>query len=163
VTAFPNVIFSGTVLQVRINPTTVQNVVTYDAVVQVHDTSGRLLPGMTAQVAIQVGQKLHALAVPIAAVLSRPLAAPGGGAGGRQGSGGAPAALPVAGAPGSMVTIWKLVEGKPTPLHVVIGLSDGKNLEIASGNVSEGDAIIVAQRRGGNGTSTGSGGTPLSR
>ena len=56
VTAFPNVVFSGTVKQVRINPTTVQNVVTYDAVLQVHDTSGRLLPGMTAQVTIQVGQ-----------------------------------------------------------------------------------------------------------
>src|SRR5208283_2185043 len=87
VTAFPNVVFTGTVLQVRINPTTVQNVVTYDAVVQVHDTSGRLLPGMTAQVTIQVGSKTHVLAVPIAAVLYRPLAAPtaaapGGGFGG---------------------------------------------------------------------------------
>ena len=87
VTAFPNVVFSGTVLQVRINPTTVQNVVTYDAVVQVHDTSGRLLPGMTAQVTIQVGKKTHVLAVPIAAVLYRPLAAPTAGAAGRLGRG----------------------------------------------------------------------------
>jgi HlyD family secretion protein len=159
VTAFPNVVFSGTVRQVRINPTTVQNVVTYDAVVQVHDTSGRLLPGMTAQVTIQVGKKTHVLAVPIAAVLYRPLAAPGAGAagsgpsgargGGGRTSGGAPAALPVAGAPGSKVTIWKLIEGKPAPLQVVIGLSDGKNLEITSEGVNEGDQIIVAQRRGG--------------
>src|SRR5208337_367199 len=135
VTAFPNVVFTGTVLQVRINPTTVQNVVTYDAVVQVHDTSGRLLPGMTAQVTIQVGSKTHVLAVPIAAVLYRPLAAPtagaaaaGGGFGGFgagivQSSGGA-ASQPVAGAPGSKVTIWKLVAGKPAPQQVVIGLSD---------------------------------------
>jgi HlyD family secretion protein len=178
VTAFPNVVFSGTVLQVRINPTTVQNVVTYDAVVQVHDTSGRLLPGMTAQVTIQVGKKTHALAVPIAAVLYRPLAAAGtgtGGAGPAGGgfgggptatSGGAPAALPVAGAPGSKVTIWKLVEGKPAPLQVVIGLSDGKNLEIISGGVQEGDQVIVAQRRGGanapsprNGAASGGGTT----
>jgi hypothetical protein len=65
-------------------------------------------------------------------------------------SGAAPGALPVAGAPGSKVTIWKLVEGKPSPLTVVIGLSDGKNLEITSG-VSEGDPIIVAQRRGNGG------------
>jgi HlyD family secretion protein len=161
VTAFPNVFFSGTVLQVRINPTTVQNVVTYDAVVQVHDSSGRLLPGMTAQVTIQVGKKTHVLAVPIAAVLYRPLAAPGAGAAGPgaggggfgagivQSSGGAPAGLPVAGAPGSKVTIWKLVEGKPVPQQVVIGLSDGKNLEITSEGVNEGDQIIVAQRRGG--------------
>jgi HlyD family secretion protein len=164
VTAFPNVVFSGTVLQVRINPTTVQNVVTYDTVVQVHDTSGRLLPGMTAQVTIQVGKKTHVLAVPIAAVLYRPLAAPtagaagpGGGFGGGggfgagvvQSSGGAAAALPVAGAPGSKVTIWKLIAGKPVPQQVVIGLSDGKNLEITSDGVQEGDRIIVAQRRGG--------------
>jgi HlyD family secretion protein len=164
VTAFPNVVFSGTVRQVRINPTTVQNVVTYDAVVQVHDTSGRLLPGMTAQVRIQVGKKTHVLAAPIAAVLFRPLAAPGaggassggagsggGGLGGRGGqtSGGAPAALPVAGAPGSKVTIWKLVEGKPVSQTVVIGLSDGKNLEITSSGVQEGDLVVVAQRRGG--------------
>ncbi len=40
VTAFPNRPFDGTVSQVRVNPTTVQNVVTYDAVVLVHDTSG---------------------------------------------------------------------------------------------------------------------------
>ena len=144
-TAFPNVVFSGTVLQVRINPTIVQNVVTYDTVVQVHDTTGRLLPGMTAQVTIQVAKKTHVLSVPIAAVLYRPLAAAGAGAGGS----GSPAGLPVAGAPGSKVTIWKLVGGKPVSLQVVIGLSDGKNLEITSKEVAEGDLIIVAQRRGG--------------
>ena len=157
VSAFPNVVFSGTVQQVRINPTTVQNVVTYDAVVQVHDTTGRLLPGMTAQVAVQVGKKTHVLIVPIAAVLYRPLAASkagsasGGSGGGRQ-SGGAPAALPVAGAPGSKVTIWSLVDGIPAPLQVVIGISDGKNLEITSDGVQEGDEVIVAQRRGGAST-----------
>ena len=143
VTAFPNVVFSGTVQQVRINPTIVQNVVTYNAVVQVHDTTGRLLPGMTAQVTIQVGKKSHVLSVPIAAVLYRPLAVPGSGA-----AGGASAALPVAGAPGSKVTVWKLIDGKPAPLQVVIGLSDGKNLEITSDGLNEGDLVIVAQRRG---------------
>ncbi|MGA2477534.1 MAG: efflux RND transporter periplasmic adaptor subunit [Spirochaetia bacterium] len=171
VTAYPNVVFAGTVKQVRINPTTVQNVVTYDAVLQIHDTSGRLLPGMTAQVTIQVGQRSHVLTVPIAAVLYRPLAAPtgGAGAGGPGGgvgfgasfvpSGGGPSASPVAGAPGSKVTIWKLVDGKPAPLQIVIGLSDGKNLEITSTNVQEGDMVIVAQRHGnGGGTATAPGG-----
>jgi HlyD family secretion protein len=134
--------------------------VTYDSVVQVHDTTGRLLPGMTAQVTIQVGKKTHVLAVPIAAVLYRPLVAVGagsgnagpGGAGGGSGrgqvSGGSPAALPVSGAAGSKVTVWKLVDGKPVPLQLVIGLSDAKNLEITSDGVHEGDLVIVAQRRG---------------
>jgi HlyD family secretion protein len=175
VTAFPNVTFPGTVQQVRVNPTTVQNVVTYDAVVQVHDTSGRLLPGMTAQVTIKVGQKSHVLSVPIAAVLYRPLAAPSGGGNSLTGGGGpgafatsgaAPISAPVAGAPGSKVTIWRLVDGKPAPLQVVIGLSDGRNMEITSSNLKEGDEVIVAQRRGNgngggrNGAGAGAGSSP---
>jgi hypothetical protein len=54
----------------------------------------------------------------------------------------------VAGAPGSKITIWKLVDDKPAPLQVVLGLSDGKNLEITSDNVHEGDMIIIAQQHG---------------
>ncbi len=160
VTAFPNHPFAGTVNQVRVNPTTVQNVVTYDAVVSVHDTSGMLLPGMTAQVNIEVGKRVHVLAVPIAAVLYRPLAAPsqaqgqasafGGGFGaGVVQSGAPPAGQAVAGAPGSQVTLWLLRAGRPFPMQVVIGLSDGKNIEISSGDLTEGDQVIVAQYRGG--------------
>jgi len=159
VTAFPNQPFAGTVSQVRVNPTTVQNVVTYDAVVSVHDTSGKLLPGMTAQVNIEVGTRPHVLAVPIAAVLYRPLAAPspsatsafgggGFGAGVVQSSGGPSAGQAVAGAPGSQVTLWLLRDGRPSPVQVVIGLSDGKNIEMRSGDIAEGDPVIVAQYRG---------------
>jgi HlyD family secretion protein len=160
VTAFPNVVFDGTVQQVRINPTVVQNVVTYDAVVQVHDTSGRLFPGMTAQVTIETGKRAHVLSVPIAAILYRPLAAPTGGAAGGlgggggfgagvvQSSGGAGGAA-VAGAPGSTVTVWVLRDARPTPTRVVIGLSDSANMEITSGNLAAGDPLVIAQRRGG--------------
>lgn len=158
VTAYPNVVFSGTVSQVRVNPSVVQNVVTYDAVVVVHDASGRLLPGMTAQVTIDVGKRTNVLAVPLAALLYRPLAAQGGSAGfgpaggGAFGAGvmqsGASTGTPVAGAPGSQVTVWALRNEHPSPVQVVIGLSDGKNVEISSGDLSAGDRIIVAQRRG---------------
>ena len=157
VTAFPNQTFMGTVQQVRINPIVTQNVVTYDAVVVVHDTSGRLLPGMTAQVSIAVGKRSHVPAVPISALLYRPLsgnasAGPAGafgfGAGLVQSSGGAPGAQAVAGAPGSQVTVWALEEGRPSPRRIVIGLSDGKNVEITSGDVQPGDPVIIAQRRG---------------
>jgi HlyD family secretion protein len=144
---------------VRINPTVVQNVVTYDAVVSVHDSTGRLLPGMTAQVTIAVGARTHVPAVPIAGVLYRPLAAPsggggvggfgGGGGGGFQSSGGAPGAQAVAGAPGSQVTVWVLQDGRPVPRRVIIGLSDTTSVEIASGPLNPGDPVIVAQRRGG--------------
>jgi len=145
VTAFPNVSFAGTVQQVRVNPTVVQNVVTYDAVVIVHDTSGRLLPGMTAQVAIDVGTRTHVLALPIAALLYRPLAA-GGAPSAAQGNGSTGA--PVAGAPGSQVTVWRLGNGRPQAVPVVIGLSDGQTVEIASGNIHDGDRVIIAQVRG---------------
>jgi len=165
VTAFPNETFQGTVQQVRINPIITQNVVTYDAVVVVHDTSGRLLPGMTAQVNIDVGQRTHVPSVPIAALLYRPLAAPSaasggfggtfGGAGLVQSSGAAPGAQAVAGAPGSQVTVWVLQNGHPAPRRVVIGLSDGKNVEITSGGLQPGvDSVVIAQRRGGGGRST---------
>ncbi|MGO9308642.1 MAG: efflux RND transporter periplasmic adaptor subunit [Spirochaetia bacterium] len=157
VTAYGNEEFAGTVQQVRINPIITQNVVTYDAVVAVHDTSGRLLPGMTAQVTIDVGKQTNVLSVPIAAVLYRPLQPQSGGtvgfgggfgAGVVQTSGGAPAGQAVAGAPGSQVTVWVLVDGRPTPRQVVIGLTDGKNIEIRSGDLQEGDLVILGQRRG---------------
>jgi HlyD family secretion protein len=162
VTAYPNVTFTGTVQQVRVNPTVVQNVVTYDAVVAVHDTSGRLLPGMTAQVTIDTGTRTHVLAVPAAALLYRPLPQGGraggaptgsGGPGGffappTPSSGGGAAGAPVAGAPGSQVTVWVLRSGRPVPVPVVIGLSDTRSVEITSGSLQEGDQVIVAQVRG---------------
>ena len=161
VTAFPNQTFTGTVTQVRVNPTVVQNVVTYDAVVAVHDSSGRLFPGMTAQVTIDVGAVAHVPAVPIAGVLYRPLSAPAGGGGGFGGFGGggagqfqsngaAPGAQAVAGAPGSQVTVWVLQDGRPVPRRVIIGLSDSTSVQIASGPLAPGDPVIVAQRRGGS-------------
>jgi len=158
VTAYPNQTFTGTVSQVRINPTVVQNVVTYDAVVTVHDTSGKLLPGMTAQVTIGVGKVSHVPAVPIAGVLYRPLPTGGSGGGGGfggfggggafQSTGAAPGAQVVAGAPGSQVTVWVLENGRPAPRRVVIGLSDSTSVQIASGPLNPGDSVIVAQRRG---------------
>ena len=166
VTAYPNVTFQGTVQQVRINPTVVQNVVTYDAVIAVHDTSGRLLPGMTAQVIIDTGTHTHVLAVPTAALLFRPLAqrsapsaAPGGvfGFGAPATTGDPAVTAPVAGAPGSRVTVWALRKNRPVAVSVIIGLSDSRNVEITSGNLNQGDPVIIAQVRGGQGRQGGTG------
>ncbi len=160
VNAFPNVSFTGVVHAVRLSPTVVQNVVTYDAVIRVHDPQERLRPGMTAQVTIDIATRNHVLAVPIAALLYRPL--PSGGAG--QGGGGplggpgvgfappstgTPVSAPVAGAPGSQVTVWVLRNGRPSPVRIVIGLSDGQNVEITSGGLQQGDRVVIAQARGG--------------
>jgi HlyD family secretion protein len=171
VTAYPNVTFNGTVQQVRVNPTIVSNVVTYDAVVAVHDDSGRLFPGMTAQVIINTSTRTHVLAVPLQALLFRPLqqgarptsaggggtpsggplgggfGGPGGGGPGGGGGGGGAGNAPVAGAPGSTVTVWVLRNGQPAAVRIVIGASDNKNVEVRSG-LQEGEQVIVAALRG---------------
>jgi HlyD family secretion protein len=74
VLAYPQT-FSGTVAQVRQNPTVVSNVVTYDTVVIVNNKAGLLRPGMTANALIQTQSVSGALIVPIAALEYRPSAA----------------------------------------------------------------------------------------
>jgi len=68
VLAHPNTNFHGTVAQVRINPQTLNNVVTYDVVVYAANTGGQLLPGMTANATIDVASAPNALTVPLAAL-----------------------------------------------------------------------------------------------
>jgi len=167
VPAFPNVVFQGTVQQVRINPTTVSNVVTYDAIVTVHDDSSRLKPGMTADVIIALTTHSHVLSIPAAALLFKPTglaggsgargsrsgasggaAAAGGGAapGAAAAGGGAPTGTPsVAGAEGSKATVWVLRGGKAVPVRIVIGISDSRNYEVLSGGLQPDDQVIVGQ------------------
>ncbi len=71
VDAYPTERFEGTVRQIRNAPQTVQNVVTYDAVIDVRNPDLRLRPGMTARVDIEVEERARALYVPIEAVFER--------------------------------------------------------------------------------------------
>ena len=68
VLAYPNRTFHGIVDQVRQNPTTISNVVTYDTVVYVDNKDGALRPGMTANSSIHVAKATGALVVPVAAL-----------------------------------------------------------------------------------------------
>ncbi len=72
VDAYPDRTFRGTVSQVRIAPITVQNVVTYDVVIQVDNTDLKLKPGMTANVSIIVASKNGVLKIANAALRFRP-------------------------------------------------------------------------------------------
>jgi len=72
VDAFPDQRFFGGVPQVRNAPTTVQSVVSYDAVLEVENGAPRLPPGMTATVTFVYAQIPHALAVPSAGLRSLP-------------------------------------------------------------------------------------------
>jgi HlyD family secretion protein len=64
--------FQGTVRQVRYNPTTNQNVVTYVTVVEVDNADLKLRPGMTANASIVIGEKQDVLKIPNAALRFRP-------------------------------------------------------------------------------------------
>lgn len=72
VQAYPDESFVGTVRQVRLQSTTLENVVNYSAVVAVKNESGRLLPGMTASVDFMVETAENVLRVPNAALRFRP-------------------------------------------------------------------------------------------
>src|SRR5215212_7911861 len=72
VDAFPTETFTGAVEQVRLNPTTVQNVVTYSTVIAVPNTELKLKPGMTANVNIEVAHQTNVLRLPSAALRFRP-------------------------------------------------------------------------------------------
>jgi len=100
VDAFPDDTFRGRVEQVRLQPVTTQNVVTYNTIISVDNQSLRLMPGMTATVSVIVRKRDNVLRIPTAALRFRPEgfeekrgARPGGA--GPGGAGGAPGAASV--------------------------------------------------------------------
>jgi HlyD family secretion protein len=72
VDAFPNRTFTGKVIQIRNSPTNVQNVVTYDAVINVSNPDLKLRPGMTANATIITAERKNALKIPNAAFRFKP-------------------------------------------------------------------------------------------
>ncbi len=68
VDAYPDDLFEGRIFQIRKNSTTTQNVVTYPVVVSAPNPDLKLLPGMTASISFQVGEKAGVLRIPNAAL-----------------------------------------------------------------------------------------------
>jgi HlyD family secretion protein len=133
VDAFPKRTFDGTVSQVRQSPQTVQNVVTFDVVVSVDNSSLALRPGMTAATRIVTDKRSDVIRVPSQALRY----APGGIAAG---------AAPL-GTPNSQAKLWLLRDGKPVAASVETGLDDESFVEIVGGNLKLGDQVIVAEQR----------------
>jgi HlyD family secretion protein len=149
VDAFPDRIFEGTVTQVRQSPQTVQNVVTFDAVVSVGNRDLALKPGMTASTRIITEKKKDVLRVPNQAlryVPSEATKAMG------MATGNAPNASPPTG--GGQAILWALRDGQPVAISVVTGLDDDSYTEIVQGAVEPGDQAIVAEERGTGGSSS---------
>jgi HlyD family secretion protein len=72
VDAYPNDVFDGKIYQVRLNPTTVQNVVTFTVVVEAKNPELKLLPDMTANLTFQIEKKPDVLMIPNAALRFKP-------------------------------------------------------------------------------------------
>ncbi len=133
VDAYPGIIFKGRVSQVRNAPINVQNVVTYDAVILVSNPELKLKPGMTANVSIIISAKKGVLRIPNAALRftmpdkdkDKNKKAQQKGPG-QKGAG-----------------VWIVENGKPKRLSVSTGVSDGSYTELISGEIKEGQEVIV--------------------
>ena len=142
VDAFPRTLFHGVVSQLRMNPTTVQNVVTYDTIVDFDNPDLKIFPGMTAYVTIPVASVENVLRVPNTALRFEPPLPPAeirrlyqpyairpdetstldgtsGTAGGSSGS--------------DSAVVWKLASGNGLePVQVTLGITDHAYTEVAA-------------------------------
>jgi HlyD family secretion protein len=169
VDAFPGKDFDGKIQQMRLNPVTVQNVVTYNVVIDVDNPEQKLKPGMTANLTITIDERNNVLKVPNAALRFTPQDGgsqrTGGGnvngQGRRQSGGGdasqrggnagngsdvqfAPSTAPVLA--GQTRIVWVMgQDGKPQRRRIKVGLTDGAATEVVEGNLVEGEMVITGQ------------------
>jgi HlyD family secretion protein len=153
VDAYPGEVFAGEVGKVRLNATMTQNVVTYTVEIITDNSSGKLLPYLTANVTFIVGERKNVLLVPNAALrwtpqLSQVVAefrenakkAPG------------PAAPPPV-KPGAKAGKEEQARGVVyvpqgtlvRPVYVALGLSDGSLTEVSSPELKEGTSLVVGE------------------
>ncbi len=167
VDAFPKSIFQGTVAQVRMNPTMIQNVVTYDAVIEFANPDMKLFPGMTAYVTIPAATAENVLMVSNAALRYKPLmtpeevralyakygiaeswreeAAAGTGAGGAQPS---KSSIPARPEREERAIVWKLrADGAIQPVEIALGITDHTYTEasrVIVGALKLGDDVVTS-------------------
>lgn len=171
VDAYPTDLFKGRVSQIRLQSTIVQNVVEYTVIIDVPNPDLKLMPGMTANLTINVAEAKDVLKVPTTALRFTPPqeyltqlmnqlpdsikqkfqlrrnqnggsnAGTGVGSGTNGGTGGGNAQTRNL-TPGSYFRVW-VVDGKQIkPVRVLLGLSDGTNTEV-QGALKEGDDVAV--------------------
>ena len=124
---YADMIFSGKVSQVRISPTTVNNVVTYNVIVEVDNEDEKLKPGMTANVSIITNQKDDALCVPNDALRFTPTEITGGQKYKEQG-------------------IWVMRDKKPVRVTIKTGAKNNDITEIISKDIKENERVIIGYR-----------------
>jgi HlyD family secretion protein len=169
VDAFPKETFHGVVSQVRMNPTTVQSVVTYDTIIEFANPELKLFPGMTAYVTIPVATVQNVLKVPNTALRYKPPMGPeeilaiykqnGIEGNEKQQAGDDPPAaghgLQAGGenqnaprAPrAESAVVWKLhADNTMEPVRISLGITDHAYTQVEGlnkGDLKEGDALII--------------------
>jgi HlyD family secretion protein len=144
VDAYPDSPFPGRVSEIRNAPTTIQNVVTYAVVVKVANPELKLKPGMTANVSVITALEKDVIKIPNAALRFKWQPA---GAVPERGSVGATAAArpqAVRAETGAKTQgVWILDGKKPRRAPMTLGISDGNETAVLSGELKEGDAVII--------------------
>ena len=148
VDAFPAELFRGRVSAVRLNATLVQNVVTYDTVIDFDNPNERLLPGETAYVTIPTGHASNALLVPNAALTFRPDIP-------RNDLQALFAQHHISREAstthlGGWQVVWKLGPDNQQliPAAVRCGITDYNNTQLLEGDLHEGDTVVTASQGG---------------
>jgi HlyD family secretion protein len=155
VDAFPGETFDGRISEIRLAPQTVQNVVTYTAVIDVHNPEMKLKPGMTATITATVAERNAVLTVPNAALRFRPEGAAEAVPTRRPSSGqSAPNALPRAQSAGNWTgrggVVWVVKGEKLEPQRVRTGMTDGVSTEVISRELQEGTQIAIPAQTAAN-------------
>jgi HlyD family secretion protein len=138
VDAYPNESFQGVIRQIRNAAQTLQNVVTYDAVIDVENKDLKLRPGMTANVTVVYAERKDVVRIPNAALRFR-LPASMAGSKGHHGEAGTASALPK---PGER-TVYTVKDNKPIAATIRVGVTDGTTSELVDGSLQSGDELIT--------------------
>jgi len=136
--------FRGEVKEIRLNPETQQNVVTFKVIIAVPNPDGALLPGMTATARFSVRDWRDVPLVPNAALAFRPsdFDARAMREAGRRKGGKGEAGADQPGFPATVFVVGS--DGKPAPRQVRIGASDDEKSVLLAGPLAVGDRVIVA-------------------
>ncbi|MGO9111540.1 MAG: efflux RND transporter periplasmic adaptor subunit [Thermoguttaceae bacterium] len=156
VDAYPEDNFVGHIFQVRLNPTTVSNVVTYTVVVEAANADLKLLPGMTANLVFQIEKRISVLTLPNAALRFHPkpeqvrksdLAIVEGRLEDEANNGGSADTgekKDSTAAHGRKPTyVWVMDGNQLAAVEVVIGLTGKSGTEIVSGDLAEGQEVVT--------------------
>jgi HlyD family secretion protein len=163
VDAYPDDLFEGTIFQIRLNPTTTQNVVTYTVVVRAANPQMKLLPGMTAKLSFQIAKHEKVLKIPNAALRFYPkpeqvrpedrdvlegMEEPPSGEEATENLESQRSATERAAARKSRSRrhVWMMEGDLLKAVPVVVGLSDSKHTEMISGELAEGQELVTGIR-----------------